>query len=303
MFVKFIEKLDNHGKIFIVLLAITQIFILGVLDYHTGFEISFSVFYLIPVAMTAWYAEKNTALVISVFSAITWHFSNQLAGETFSNFLIPIWNSSTRLGFFLVVTVLLTKLKASYLCQKSLAQTDFLTGAVNPRAFYEAVEMEIIRSRRYERSFTVCYLDADNFKRINDTLGHNVGSNLLIKVVRNIKQTLRATDMVARMGGDEFAILLPETDKQQAQVVINKLRERLLSEMRSEGWSVTFSIGVSTYGNSPQSVDEVIKFADNLMYEVKRNGKNSAKFREFKNAVSLQPHQQKETVQQVLTVM
>lgn len=281
MFLNFIKKLESFGKLSIALLAIAQIFVLGVIDYFTGFEISFSVFYLIPVTMAAWYAEKNTALMISVISAVTWDLANQLAGEKFIHFLIPIWNASTRLAFFAVVAVLLTKLKNSYLQQKSLARTDFLTGAANPRSFYEILEIEIRRSRRYKRCFTICYLDADNFKTVNDTLGHNVGSDLLVRVVRIIKQNLRATDVIARLGGDEFAILLPETDKVSSQIVVNKLRSRLLSEMESENWAVTFSIGVLTYVESPQNVDEVIKLADNLMYEVKKNGKNSAKFKEF----------------------
>lgn len=287
----------------VIALALAQIFILGIIDYSTGFELSFSVFYLIPVALTAWYSEKNAALIVSVISAATWEMANHLAGEVFNYFLIPVWNTSTRMAFFMIVAVLLTKLKESYSQQKALARTDFLTGAANPRAFYEAVEMEILRSRRYDRNFTICYLDADNFKMINDTLGHNVGSNLLVRVVSIIQQNLRATDIVARLGGDEFAILLPETDQKNAQIVVDKLRFKLLSEMQSEGWAVTFSIGVSTYVETPQNVDEVIKLADNLMYEVKKNGKNSAKFREFKCINSLQNPPKIESVRQALTTV
>lgn len=284
------------------MLAIAQIFILGVIDYYTGYEISFSVFYLIPVALTAWYGEKQSALMISMVSAATWQLTNELAGEMFSSFLIPIWNASTRFGFFWVVTILLIELKKSYSYQKSLALTDFLTGAANPRAFYEAVKTEILRSRRYDRSFTICYLDADNFKAVNDTLGHHVGSDLLVRVVEVIKQTLRETDLVARLGGDEFAVLLPETDQKNARVVVEKLRANLLSEMRSEDWAVTFSIGVSTFIEPPDSVDEVIKRADVLMYEVKKNGKNSAKFREFRNKqTSASESGQRKKAQQILT--
>lgn len=278
---KFLKELENCSRLFIVLLAAVQIILLGTIDYYTGFELSFAVFYLIPVALTAWYAEKKIALVISIVSAIVWQFSNQLAGEVYQNVLIPFWNTSTRLGFFLIVAVLLTELRNSYRHQTYLAQTDFLTGALNPRAFYKAVDMEIFRSRRYERPFTICYLDADNFKQINDAYGHHVGSELLVKIVKTISRTLRATDIVARLGGDEFAVLLPETDKREAQIAVNKLRAELLAEMQSNGWAVTFSIGVSTYANSPENADEVIKLADNLMYQVKKNGKNSAKFEEY----------------------
>lgn len=255
-----------------------QIIVLGIIDFYTGFEISFSVFYLVPVTMAAWYGEKKIALVVSIISALTWQFSNELAGETFHYFLIPFWNASTRLGFFVIVATLLTKLKESYIYQRNMAQTVFLTGAANPRSFYKSLEMEVLRSRRYHRTFSVCYFDADNFKLVNDTYGHNVGSDLLVKVVENAKANLRATDTIARLGGDEFAILLPETDEKDVQAVVKKLRSKLLSEMESNDWGVTFSIGVVTYVEAPENVDELIKLVDNLMYEVKRNGKNSVKF-------------------------
>ena len=280
---KLLNKLEDAGKITIILLAILQITILGILDFYTGFELSFSVFYLIPVTLAAWYGEKRIALMISILSAITWQMSNELAGETFHNFLIPIWNATTRLGFFVIVATLLTKLKESYHYQKNLAQTDFLTGAANPRAFYKTLQMEVLRSRRYQRTFTVCYFDADNFKMINDTLGHHIGSNLLVRVVEIMKDTLRSTDIIARLGGDEFAVLLPETDKRDARTVVKKLREELLWEMESNNWAVTFSIGVMTFSEAPDNADEIIKIADGLMYEVKRSGKNSVKFGEYKN--------------------
>lgn len=278
MFLKILKRLENTGKGSILLLAMLQIVVLGIIDFYTGFEISFAVFYLIPVTFAAWYGEKKMAIVVSILSALTWQLSNELAGETFRNILIPFWNASTRLGFFVIVTILLTKLKESYIYQRSLAQTDFLTGAANPRAFYKALEMEVLRSRRYHRTFSVCYFDADNFKQINDTLGHNVGSDLLVKVVEITKENLRATDMVARLGGDEFAILLPETNEKNVQAVVKKLRSKLLSEMQSNDWAVTFSIGVMTYAEAPENTDELIKLADHLMYEAKRNGKNSVKF-------------------------
>lgn len=288
---KLTKALEKTGKPFIIVFSLFQTAVLGVIDYQTGFEISFSVFYLLPVAMTAWFCERKAALFASFASAMTWHLSNSLAGEVFSHQLISIWNTSTRLGFFFVTAVLLSKLKESYEQSVKIAGTDFLTGAANPRKFYEMVEMEITRSRRYKREFTIVYLDADNFKSINDNYGHHTGSDLLVRVVSVIKQTLRATDVVGRLGGDEFAVLLPETDKKQAQTAVDKLRSRLLSEMRSEGWAVTFSIGVLTCIESPQTVDEVIKLADDLMYEVKKGGKNSARYKELTDAVPLKNYQ------------
>jgi len=271
----FLEFLESRSKPFIAICGIALTALLGVADYLTGFELSFAVFYLFPVALVVWFGGRSAAIILSIAGTITWQGANRLAGEQFSNPLVPFWNASTRLVFFLVVVLLITRLKKSLGHEIELARTDFLTGAANPRAFYESAEMEINRSRRYGHPFTVAYFDADNFKTVNDQFGHQVGSQLLVRVVEIVKQNLRITDVIARIGGDEFALLLPETGAEQASTVVHKLQERLRSEMRSSGWPVTFSIGALTCVDPPHTVDEMIKLADGLMYEVKKDGKNA----------------------------
>ncbi|MEZ5426299.1 MAG: GGDEF domain-containing protein [Pyrinomonadaceae bacterium] len=278
---KFLNNLQSFHKSQILVLALFQVAVLGTIDYFTGFEFSFSLFYLMPVALAAWGGDKRVAISLSVISAVTWHLANDMAGQQFSNSLIPFWNSATRLGFFIIVSLLLDKLKESYRQESRMARTDYLTGAANPRSFYETAQTEIDRSIRYRHDLSIVYLDADNFKQVNDTLGHHVGSNVLVRVVEVVKQNLRASDTIARVGGDEFVILLPETNSQQSQAVINKLREKLQCEMDEKGWPVTFSIGVLSCAIPPATIDEMLKFADNLMYEVKRSGKNSVRFREL----------------------
>ena len=273
----FLEFLEKRSKPFILVSGCALTALLGIVDYSTGFEFSFAVFYLLPVAFVAWFASRSAAVVTSVASAVAWQVTNRLAGEQFSNPLIPYWNAATRLGFFLVVALLLAKLRESLAHERDLARTDFLTGAANPRAFYELAQMEINRARRYAHTFTVAYLDADNFKMVNDQLGHHVGSQLLVRAVEVIKQNLRATDVVARIGGDEFAILLPETGAEQGGAVVRKLLQKVSAEMRASGWPVTFSVGLLTCADPPRTVDEMIKIADGLMYEVKSGGKNAVR--------------------------
>lgn len=277
----FLNKLQTFSSTVIILLALGQIGFLGILDYLTGYELSFSLFYLIPVALTAWLVDKRMALVVAFASALTWYFANLLAGEQLSHPLIQIWNTSTRLGFFIIVTVLLSKLRESFQLETKLARTDYLTGAANPLSFYEIAQAEIDRSIRYRHDLSIVYLDADNFKKINDTLGHHVGSDVLVRIVEILKINLRTTDTVARVGGDEFVILLPETNSEQSQAVINKLREKLQTEMDDEKWAVTFSMGVISCTNPPKTIDDLLKLADNLMYEVKKSGKNSVRFKEL----------------------
>ncbi len=159
--------------------------------------------------------------------------------------------------------------------EKNLSRIDFLTGIPNRRSFYQALTTESKRARRYQRPTTVAYLDVDNFKNVNDQLGHAIGDELLKTIGKGLESTLRETDTAARLGGDEFAILLPETDAESASVVMGKVQTCLDSAMQQRSWPVSFSVGVVTFTTPPASTDEMVKRADELMYEVKRSGKSA----------------------------
>jgi len=247
------------------------------IDYLIGPEISFAVFYLLPVFWTTWFVGQWAAVFISIMSAATWLAMDLLAGATYSHRAIPYWNAATRWTFFLIVAVLLSALKRRLEFEEELARMDALTGVSNVRSFTELANMEIDRARRYHHSFTLIYIDADNFKSINDRLGHNTGDALLQSMAKAVKGEVRSTDVVARLGGDEFAILLLETSYEPAQRVIQKVHQRLSDTMAEEGWPVTFSIGAVTFNTPPDSVIEMIRQADGLMYAAKRNGKDMVK--------------------------
>jgi diguanylate cyclase (GGDEF)-like protein len=138
--------------------------------------------------------------------------------------------------------------------------------------------MEINRSVRYKRPFTLAFIDVDNFKTINDTFGHTTGDIVLRAIAMSIKTHLRRTDIVARVGGDEFVVLMPETNAQIAPVAISNMQRALVNEMNESGWSVTFSIGVLTLSDTSLSVDEMLGRADQLMYVVKNSGKNNIQY-------------------------
>jgi diguanylate cyclase (GGDEF)-like protein len=158
--------------------------------------------------------------------------------------------------------------------EKELARLDTLTGLANRRAFYEALEKERARTHRYGRPLTVAYLDVDDFKRINDSQGHAVGDMVLVTMAQTLRENLRVNDVVARLGGDEFAILLPETDVAAAEVVVRKIQDLLGKEMAAYGWPITFSIGVANFLDPPESLEMMIRTADELMYMAKAAGKN-----------------------------
>lgn len=270
-------NLERKGPLFWTTVASLLVAIVGVLDVATGSEIAFSVFYLIPIALVAWFAGRGRALWISLLSAATWFTAEALDGRSYSLPGVVYWNAAVRLAFFVAVSHLLPGLRALER-EKALARVDDLTGAANRRYVLEVAQTELDRSQRYERPLTIVFVDLDGFKAVNDRSGHKVGDRVLRAVVSRAQSQLRKTDTLGRLGGDEFVVLLPEADEEAARVAVTKLKAALLDEMGQNHWPVTFSIGVLTYRKGQATADDLIARADNLMYEVKARGKDSVAY-------------------------
>lgn len=265
--------LQRRSKLELIALALVLIAAPSYATQATGGTISFAIFYLAPVAVLSWYMGTVEGILAAIFSAAAWLRADAVVRGS-SNVMALYWNAVVLLGFFLITALILTRLKAAYQQEQELSRVDFLTGVPNGRAFRQVAEMEKHRVRRYRHPLTLAYLDIDNFKIINDRFGHQTGDVLLVWVARSIKRNLRATDFVARVGGDEFAILLPETGAEAGQFVLYKLQRVLVDLVKQNAWPVTFSIGAATFVAEPESLDQMIQSADELMYTAKRNGKN-----------------------------
>lgn len=128
------------------------------------------------------------------------------------------------------------------------------------------------RTRRWRRPLTLSCIDLDNFKALNDGFGHAVGDEVLRTVAVSLRSGIRSTDLAARIGGDEFALLFPETDKVGARAVLETVLGRLHQDMTRAGWPVTASVG-SVTTTEATTVESLLRQADQVMYEVKRTGK------------------------------
>ena len=248
--------------------------LVGLLDMWTGYEIGFSLFYVLPVSFLAWFSGRSVGLMAALASSTVWLWADWASGHLYSSFWIPLWNTLIRLSLFTIIVLLLVALKQSVERARLLARTDNLTGAFNSRFFYELSQMELDRFKRYGHVFSLAYIDLDNFKSVNDRWGHIAGDEALRLVAHFIQRNIRRTDVLARLGGDEFALLLPETDSETARAVCSKMQTGLLERMQAKQWPVTFSIGVLTCHQAPPSVDVLLSRADELMYTVKRGTKN-----------------------------
>ena len=181
----------------------------------------------------------------------------------------------------------ITELKHREFALEILATTDPLTGALNRRSFMDAGDKELRRARRYGAPLSVLLCDIDYFKQINDTYGHAAGDEVLRQMVAVILETLREHDLVCRYGGEEFAIVLPETDSAAAEVTAERLRQ-LLEELSIEAEKglvrPTVSFGGTQVDVHNDSLESALSRADAALYEAKENGRNQVRFKRAASA-------------------
>ncbi|MFC1576845.1 GGDEF domain-containing protein [Candidatus Omnitrophota bacterium] len=269
-----IQITKDKDRFFLIICAVVITAVIGYLDYVSGYRLSFSIFYLLPIMVITWRLTRNMGIIMALFNTAIWVIADLFARDFRRNPYILTWNALVRFGFFLIIILAMSKLKTLLEKEKSLARKDYVTDIPNNHAFFERVDLELHRSRRYKRPLTLAYIDCDNFKSINDTLGHPTGDAVLRAIAQNIQRSIRVTDMVARIGGDEFVVLLSETGEESVEPVLSRLRKNFLEEIEAKKWPITLSIGVATFITPPESVVKMIKQADELMYLAKKSGKN-----------------------------
>jgi diguanylate cyclase (GGDEF)-like protein len=268
------KQSGKRHDVIITVFSILLIVLVSVVDVLTGDGFSLSIMYLLPISLSAWFVGMRSGIVMAVLSAAALRFST-LHTETLQvPRLIYYWDIFVNLVFFLTIAVILSALRSSLQREQEMARTDSLTGVASVQYFLEVAGTELNKALRYGRPLTVAYLAIDDFKAINDRFGHTIGDMLLRVTAATIRQDLRKTDLVARLGNDEFALILVEAGYDMSEATIGRIHKSLVGAAQQRGWPVTFSIGIATFLIPPATVDELIKFADELMVSVKSSGKN-----------------------------
>jgi diguanylate cyclase (GGDEF)-like protein len=259
-------------------MAVALIAGLGVVDWISGPNVAFSVFYLLPVSALAWTSSRRWAVAAAILSAASW-IAADAAGQAYSHALIPVWNVTTRLTMFLIVSLLVSHLRVTAEHERKLARIDFLTGVANSRWFYESAQAVVAAARSSREVVTLLYIDLDDFKKINDRCGHSGGDDVLRLVGEALRASTRSHDLVGRVGGDEFAILIPSSDRSAAEAAVKHVGDRVADGLAYLEPPVTCSIGAVTFVDVRQALDNMIEAADDLMYQVKRTGKKAVHHR------------------------
>lgn len=162
---------------------------------------------------------------------------------------------------------------------KRLAYYDDLTDLPNRKSLDSHIEKSLSRSKRHKHNFTLMFVDLDNFKHVNDSMGHEAGDLLLKEVVKRLRGSIRDEDLISRIGGDEFIVVFEETNKDEIEVIATRILESVARPylIHEQEANISLSIGISMYPDDGETKDTLIDHADKAMYFAKNNGKNNFK--------------------------
>jgi diguanylate cyclase (GGDEF)-like protein len=247
---------------------------IGCVDFYSGVELRVFPLYYAPISLVSWHFGRAGAVFAATLSALSWLASNALAGLQFSHPGLWIANTLVQAASFATVGLLIATLKDALMRERWLSRIDPISSLLNSRAFHEEATRSLALCRRKGRPVTLAYIDLDNFKAVNDTVGHQAGDRLLRSVALLLRASTRPSDLCARLGGDEFVVLLPEVDQDEASAALERIRLQLSATAASDAYPVTASIGAVTFMSVPESLQQMISAADSRMYAAKAAGKN-----------------------------
>lgn len=228
----------------------------------------------------AWFAQASLAFTYGIMWNHQWWLAHIIFAGGFlllSYGLVQAYVSSRSFAKVFSLPELLDQLRDANQQLKRLAATDHLTGVANRREFMCRLTQEMARSARSQSALSLLLIDLDHFKSVNDNYGHQAGDNVLIEFVSLVQSMLRPGDLLARVGGEEFTIMLTDTDFEQAIVTAERLRTAVQQHAihtNDMEIYVTTSIGVASHDPSISTIDELMHLADQRMYKAKNEGRN-----------------------------
>jgi diguanylate cyclase (GGDEF)-like protein len=247
---------------------------LAVLDSLSGPHVGFSVFYALVVMGVTFHAGWVAGAIVAILASGAGLSARLLYHSDDISPLAAAWNLGNELAVFAAL-VLVTHYGRSLLDKLvSQSRVDPLTGALNTRGVLEAFERERARAARTGSPLSIAFIDLDEMKLVNDRLGHAGGDEMLKTLSSSVLATIRETDVFGRVGGDEFALILPDTDEQRALMAIQRLRAVVNGRTGEEIPYISVSVGVVTFRRDPPGASDALRAADSLMYVAKRAGGN-----------------------------
>ncbi|MBV8656722.1 MAG: GGDEF domain-containing protein [Burkholderiales bacterium] len=256
------------------LFVLTSIAVILALDLATNVQIQVETLYFFPLAVAALQLPSTLeAMLFAVSIVVCRQFVSEIEGFVYASQLYWFIALANTAMTSLLTVALARQIRRYYSQTVNLAMTDALTGIANRRVLMDSIEREIGRLSRHRGMFSIVMIDVDDFKRINDTMGHKAGDALLKMVADDICSTIRRTDVACRLGGDEFALMLVESNREDSSRICAKLSDTIRAHSIQRGFETTVSIGCITFDTPPENAEEALSQTDKMLYIAKGNGK------------------------------
>ena len=268
---KFIERRSPKT---LVAYAILMTILLGIFDLQTGVEGHFLLLYLVPIFIGSWFVSREVGVYLAFFGSLIWFAADSLGGRTYSSAWIAYWNVVTRTSVFVLFAVTQAQLRTKLNELSKLASRDLLTGLPNGHAFYQLAAKEMDRAFGLEPMTLAC-IDVTGFHWVNHRFGYPMGDQMVCKIAHTIKQHVPRPDLVGRMGGTSFAVLLPNVASETANFVLEGVHHALNEERRKFSHPLTFFISAIACTKAPRTVAELLHEADAQMTRMKGGKKDS----------------------------
>lgn len=265
--------LERRSKRTLAVIAYAIAIFLGLLDILTAAKIHFLLLYLIPIFIGSWFVSKNTGISLAVFTSVTWFVAHSLS-SSYSSPWIAYPNLLMRTAVFVLFAITQAQLRARLDDLAALASRDFLTGLPNGHAFYQLAAKEMDRAFGVEPMTLVC-IDVTGFKSVNYRFGYPTGDQMMCTIAHTIKQHVPRPDLVGRLGGTSFAVLLPNIASDVANLILERVQEALHEERRRYSHPLKFFISAIACARAPRTVAELIQEADAQMTRIRGGKKDS----------------------------
>jgi diguanylate cyclase (GGDEF)-like protein len=267
MIQKITKFLERRSKRALAALAYSIAIFLGLLDFITAVKIHFLLLYLVPIFIGSWFISKSTGIRLAIFTSLIWFVAHSFSGSSSAGW-IAYSNLAMRTAVFVLFAITQAQLRAKLDDLSNLATRDFLTGLPNGHAFYQLTAREMDRAFGVEPMTLVC-VDVEGFDWVNHRFGHPTGDQIMCTIAHTIKQHVPRPDLVGRVGGTSFAILLPNIASNVASLILETVQEALHEERRRCSHPLTFFISAIACARAPRTVAELIQEADAQMTRIK----------------------------------
>ncbi len=271
--------LDRRSTVEAWGLVLGSMAVVATLDFSTQpFELCIATLYIVPICLATWMFRARTAMWVTALVTFTAFLKYPLL-HAGADVFTTIYNGVTRALAFSLLTAIILAFRRSYDCAGRAARRDRMTGALTRLAFDQRARAMIAAAAQQGRPLLLAYLDLDGFKVVNDRHGHEAGDLVLKHFGMEGRGALRREDCFGRMGGDEFALLMPLATIQDGQKMAEGLHRRFTAALANAAHEVTCSMGaLAIPPDRGANLDELLREADRLMYAAKHAGKDGLRF-------------------------